>query len=233
MNIRRSAAGWIGLVFTLPLHAADPPPNVSLRLESFSLSLTDAARLLREDAADPSLYQTCVSGVTDGRSKQELLTVIRGRAGWKSVSRSVLETIYPTEYEPPELPTHVPTNVPTTRSSPPASLFELLVSSPPTSFETRSLGFEFEAAPELTESPATIDLIFSAERVHQPGITTHGRGIHAVTMPEFETQKLQSTVRLTLGRPTLIGTFSPTPESKSDAPPRVWFSFVTASFIEP
>jgi hypothetical protein len=53
-------------------------------------------------------------------------------------------------------------------------------------------------------------------------------------MPEIETQRMEATIQVKAGKPSLLGTFNRTPESKIAplAPTRVWFAFITVNPME-
>jgi len=231
--------------------------TLSVLHEEFSLDLPTAAELQRKNLGDAALYEVMLEMVSEKTAKQESLTLIRVISGNKGIAESISENIYPTEYEPAELPNTVgvsivparpsggqggqqaPQSVPDTdkleRAMDPSSLEGLRTPATGTAFETRNLGrtIEVEAFAELESG--FILLRMNCDHVVLAGSSKYGQGVSEVTMPEFETRRLATTLELALGKPALAGTVSRTPESKVDADSanRIWFAFVTVDFVKP
>lgn len=227
---------------SLPLRAeeAEAKPNLSVRLETFSMPLADAAALIRQVVDDPKLYETSITMTAAGTARQESLTVLRCRSGEKSLNESLLETIYPTEYEPAEIPNSVSmADSKGAEAGVPASVIgqlkDLVTPATPTSFETRNLGItaEIEATNHAEAGLATLRI--APEWIRLVGRSAYGEGVSKLEMPEIESQSLTTSVDVRLDKPFLLGTFNRSPESTVDAQAatRVWFAFVTVSKVEP
>lgn len=218
--------------------------NLSLCYEVFSLPLDEAAHHRREQIDDAGLYE--LLSRRDG--KQEVFSVVRLRPGRRASSEAILETIYPTEWEPAELPNTVGVGVaihsgkesselPSPReladAPPVASIEGLRTGTTATSFETRNTGVTIEMESGAPTAEGEILMNFSCEQVTLVGYTSFGKDVSEVTMPEFESQKLQGEFKMTLNRPFLLGTLNQPPHSKvdPDSANKVWFAFITVTKV--
>lgn len=234
-----------------PAQDAGVPKNISICYETFSMPLSMAAGIRREELADSEVYERILSALDQEAVRQESFTLLRGRSGEKSTSESVSEQIYPTEFEPPELPNtvgvaivspkqdDVPTPVPETekllKAPDPEALEGIRTPATPTAFETRNVGVTMEVESVLGDDGSLLDVRLAAEHVALVDQTTFGQGLSTVEMPVFETQRARTGVLLELNRPFLLGTVNRPPTSSLDADSanRVWFAFVTGSLAKP
>lgn len=214
-------------VFPWRAVSAEPVRNLSVVLETFSLPLAEAVALLRERHPDSKLHAFCVEGLEDKSVRQEGLTVIR--TSGRSVARSaaVVEIRTPMDYTAMGgggMGSGVPL---------PGSFPSSLVPVFGERYETRFFGFELslEAKSESDDRQA---LRIEPKWTRQTGRSFHGGGTALIAMPEIETQRLNALIHAKAGKPSLLGTFNRTPESKFAplAPTRVWFAFVTVNPIE-
>lgn len=232
--------------FALPLGAEELNPfdvqeaNLSVRFETFSMTLTDAAALLRGGLDDPKLYEASVTRTAAATAKQESLTVLRCQLSSKALSESLLESIYPGEYEPPEIPNSITiTDTGGEKVDVPASavgqLRDIVTPATPTTFETRNLGITLEVDVQAHSDPGVVQLTIAPEWARLVGRSTYGQGVSKLEMPEIESQRLTTGANVRLDKPFLLGTFNRSPESTVDpqAATRVWFAFVTVSKVEP
>lgn len=234
--------------------------DVSMRYETFSLDLTTAAALLRADQPDAKLYKTLLRMVDQETAVQEGLTIIRSKFGTRSSAQSNLEYIYPTEWDPAELPQSIgikidPPATPDPKPDPkpetdtgtpspegkkpagrpaPEELPAFVTPATPTAFDVRNLGVAFEIEAFRGEDPGIIDAVVAPEHVTLSGLSSWGKGVSELLMPEIEAQKLQTQVSLAPGLPRLLGTINRSHASKIDpnASERIWFAFLTASYVK-
>jgi hypothetical protein len=229
-------------LFSLPLLAEEPEAktNLSVRLETFSMPLADAASLIRQGSDDPKLYEASITRTEAGTAKQESLTVLRCRSGEKTLNESLLETIYPTEYEPAEIPNSI--SIADSKDAEPGvpasaigQLRDLVTPATPTSFETRNLGITAEIEATFHQDAGLATLRIAPDWVRLVGRSAYGEGVSKLEMPEIESQRLTTAVVVRLDKPFLLGTLNRSPESTVDpqAATRVWFAFVTVSKVEP
>ncbi|WP_338285728.1 hypothetical protein [Luteolibacter sp. LG18] len=239
----------------------NPNPNLAIRYETFSLSIAEAATLTRENPRDNELYAKLVAMVAKKEAKQEALVLLRTKSGQKATAESISEQIYPTEFEPPNLPEALgasfiarkgpdvknadgttakqPVQMPNAAAlidAPSISeLAGLATPSTPTSFETRNVGDTLEIEPTLGEDNHTIDLRIVPDRVTRTGDSSSGQGLSRCEMPIFESQRVNTSATLEIGKPFLLGTVNRPPVSKVDADSanRIWFAFVTANIAKP
>ena len=224
------------------------PKNISICYELFSLPLTLAAKLRRQDLSDTELYARMVAGVEDTTVKQEAFVIVRGRSGQKYTSESISEYIYPTEWSPPQMPTIVTrTNTGETEASAPISEKNRLESAPkqnslsgsvapatPTVFETKNVGLTLEFEALIGASDRFIDIRMAPQSVVKIERENWGQGVSIIEMPEFEAQRISTGLSFRVDQPHLIGTMNRPPISKvdPDSANRVWFAFITASFAK-
>ena len=220
---------------------ADLPSGViNIRYETFSLDLAAAAALMRTDVPDSTLYKNVVELVTNGKARQENLAILRTRSGMRSKCESIAEYIYPTEWDPAEIPQNIGIKVdsPTANSDgketpkPEEEVIPLFTTpATGTAFETRNTGFTIEADTVIGQDNKTIEMSIAPGHVNLTGTSKWGQGVSELEVPDFETQKLTTSVIMQVGVPRLLGTMNRTPASKVDggSAKRIWFAFVTAS----
>lgn len=217
------------------------PKFVSVRFEVFSMPFADAAALMRQNGPDDDekTYATIVAALNNATVKQEILQICRARSGQRGTNEAISEQIYPTEYLPTSL--QAPENVPAPQNGQPqpAPQPARSVTAPaerfpapcPSAFETRNTGLSVEIEPTIGENDDIIDLRIEPNLVLPSNRSRWGKDEATVEMPEYESQRLTTSVTLRSGKPQLLGTFNRAPNSKIDpeAPTRVWFAFVTGS----
>lgn len=216
------------LAFMTQVGAEEAPlKTLSIVFETFSLPFADAAELLREKHPDSKLHALCVEGLADQSVLQEGLTVIRTLEGSVARIAAVTETRSPKEY--------IAIWRAATGSGPPqpgefpSSLIPVFGEM----FETHQSGFELSL--EAKAKPdGLLSLRAQPSWTRQAGRSFHGEGTALLAMPEIEIQRLEGMIQAKARKPSLLGTFNRTPESKIAplAPTRVWFAFVTVNPIE-
>lgn len=240
-----------------PYAEAAPPsaepgaPNLAVCYEVFSLPLATAAKLQRGQPTDSDLYTQLTESVDEGAAIQETFTMIRVRSGQKGSSQGVSEFVYPTEFEPAELPNQVgvaishsqgedrPSTLPEPEKlakAPPFSGIDgLRTPATPTAFQTRNIGLSLELEATLSEDGREVSLIIAPEHVAMVGLLEYGQELSLCTMPEFESQSLNTNSLVRINQPFLLGTINRSPSSKADpdAAKRVWFAYATVTLPKP
>lgn len=229
---------------------AEAPKLIQVVYEVFSLSEAEAAQSQRDSQTDRELYARMVTGLEKGEVKQEKLLAIRSLAGQKATVDHVSEFIFPTEFEPPELPNQIGGFFESSKDDEKMSdlagdLAKLrkgagwhegnfpVTPATPSAFTTSKLGDSLEVEAALGAEVGFVSLRFAATHLSLKGADLWGQGLSEANMPRFEEQKLQSSLSLKGGEPSLLGTVSPSPSTrKEDKESRVWFAFVTASVVE-
>ncbi len=229
---------------------------ISFCYEVFSLPLEQAASIQREQISDGELYKRLVSQLKAGSVKQEVFTNIRVHNGEMGYSESILEQTYPTNYETPKLPKSVSLSVagaPTKSvdakekqppaanpaqleaTPPPTSIDGMIAPATPTAFDTRNTGETLQVEPLISEDSKWIDVRLVPEQVLLVGEAKYGQGLCETTMPVFETRRINTSVRLSAGKPYLLGTLNRPSNSQvePDSANRVSYAFVTASIANP
>jgi hypothetical protein len=216
------------LAFLMHANAEETPRRtLSVVLETFSLPLAGAAALLREKHPDSQLHAHCVEGLADHSVRQEGLTVIRTLENSVASTAAVVEIRAPMDY------TAMGGGLMGSGPPPPGDFPSSLVPVFGERYETRSFGFELSLeAKSLPDDDLTLRI--QPRWTRQAGRSFHGQGTALVAMPEIETQRMKAIIRAKAGKPSLLGTFNRTPESKIVplAATRVWFAFVTVKPIE-
>ena len=208
------------------------PTNISICYEDFSLPLAMAAALQQEQLTDAELYAKVRASLGKDAGKdivrQETFVVVRAPSGHKASVEHVTEIIYPTEYAP----ANVFDAAALTPAQPkPSSVCIPSAPAIPTAFETRNVGFTLEIEPTLSEAGKNVNLRLVPERVTLVGQSIAGQDISKTEMPIFEVQRINTSSRLKMNVPFMIGTMNLPANSKQDpdSAKRVWFAFVTAT----
>lgn len=201
------------------LSEKENPINLSVCYEAFSLPLAMAAELQRQGISDPALYAKLISEVGKESVRQELIQIVRTPSGTKAAASSFTEQIYATEYDP------------ITRTKDVAVGGAVY----PFSWETRNAGTMLEVEAGLDMESGIVDLKLRPEMVSLAGYS-HWKPVNEseVKMPDFETQTIETSAFVPLGKPFLIGSISRPPVSKldSDSANRVWLAFVSVTLAK-
>lgn len=240
-------------VFSLAVLQAQEagPKNISVCYETFSLPLAMAAKLQREQLADPELYERLVAAVEKETVRQETLTLLRCRSSQKATTESISEQIYPTEYEAAGVPGSVTVSAtPSTAKDGPAPVPDaekgknatdpttfdgVRTPATPSAFDTRNTGVTLEFEPTLSDDEKLVDLRIVPEHNTMVGRSSYGQGVSITEMPVFETQRSNTAAAVRVNQPFLLSTMNRPPVSKvdPDSANRVWFAFVTVSLAKP
>ncbi len=222
------------------------PAQVSLHFERFSLSIGDAAALMREPLNDNQRYQRVLEKVKLGKARQDSLIIARTKSGQRMVAESISEVRYPAEFGMPNFGTLAQRQIHLQKDGPPAKLEatdpevlykdQIAATGPvPTSFETRNVGETVEVEPVIGPDGATIDLNMVPQNVRFSGETPVSLP-YALGQPLFETQKITTSLTVYSGTHLLIGTCNPPYQNgvaKDDAAAQIALEFVTAHVISP
>jgi hypothetical protein len=239
-------------------HSQDVPkalPLIEVVYEVFSLDRAEAAASQRGNEDDASLYANLLSGLKNGKAKQEKLLVIRGLPGQRVTTEHMSEFYYPTEFYPPELPNAVGVAVDAPafqKEEPPAEeVIDALKTGPGwaegsfpatpaigSAFERVSLGDSLEVEPAIANwKEKQIKIQFASQHVELAGMEEWGDGLAKATMPVLARRRILSSSEVTSGAPTLMGTVSPPVsgidgEDEAKLRETVWFAFLTATIVE-
>lgn len=227
------------------------PRVISICYETFSLPLSDAAALQRENLSDQELYQRMLAGLKEGKVKQDHLSAVLTLSGQLGSSEGISEFIYPTEFEPPKLPNQIgvslgaPSSDKTDPSidseqlkdlkNAPSESFLSTVSTPatPTTFDTRNTGFTLEIEATMGQDNNIIDLRARTTHVDLVGLIPWGKEEALTEFPEFESRTLNLGTIITDGQTSFVGTINRPPTSKvdPDSANKVWFAFLTPTIV--
>lgn len=81
---------------------------------------------------------------------------------------------------------------------------------------------------------AGCDLTVAAEFVSHVGDVKYGQGVSTTTMPEFETQRINTSALCKFAQPFVLGTMSKPPFSQKGEglQERVWFAMMTVTLVK-
>jgi hypothetical protein len=220
-------------------YSAYGPAQVSFQFELFSLSLTDAAALMREPISDGERLKRVISMVGEGKARQERLVVTRTKSGQRMVAESIDEVRYANQWgiidgSPENGKKDGKETPPASNGSTPkdqvsnSSIFASNV-------ETRNIGETIEIEPVIGPDGVTIDLNLVPQVVRYAGERVL-KSANPVEQPLFETQKVTTSLTLQAGKTMLLGTCNPpfgTGLSKDDAAHQIWLQFITPYLITP
>lgn len=217
------------------------PPNMSVCYEAFSLPLTMAASLQREQLTDSALYAKLLAAIGKDSVRQEALLIVRAKSGQKAITENISEQIYPTEYDQAQTPNSISGSVTSNAGSKTESAPQLKpvdgIRTPatPKAFETRNAGTTLDVEPTCSEDFINVDLRLVPEHVTMVGRSNWGQEFSTTQMPEFESQRINTAASVKMGQPFLLGTINRPPASKADpdSANRVWFAFVTVTLAKP
>lgn len=235
--MKKSLSFVIGaFCFCLPLSVAhaeekkeaplDPTAaQIRVQVEFIDLSHEQLTELMfgtKPAANDVELRKQLAQLVKDGKAKVMETLLCTGRSGQKSTSESIEEFIYPTEYEPASFADEGKKQEPGKTETADAGKREALGPTP-TAFETRNLGSTVEIEPTVSDDGKTIDLRLIPEIVYhvENEIWAEWKDEHGsahVQMPVMYTLRLNTVVKLTNGKPLLVGAL--TPKNDKGAPDR-------------
>lgn len=195
--------------------------NVSICYEAFSVPIAKAGELQRKGMADEELYKEMVSA-----GKLERMLVLRTKPGERAVLESVTQYKHVTEYTVPREPGGAVGPQPNVEL-PPLPLA-------PTAFEKTDVGDTFEIEAVLSPDAKTADIQFIVSHLALAKREKWGQGPAEVELPQFESQKLQSSIIASVGTPRFIGTLNPPfgNGAAARADQNVWFCFITASVVQ-
>jgi hypothetical protein len=230
---------------TAPFSAAEtpasrqPPAGRQVRIvaEFIEVSQEQLTELLfapKTTPDDSALRKQLAELVKQGKAKVVETLVAQSTAGQSGTTESIEELIYPTEYEPAETPNEVEISGEPEKSSGEA---ELLTPPTPTAFETRNLGSTFEWKASVDKDGRRVHLNFAPEIVWHVGNTVWGEwkdkhGETNIQMPRMFTMRLNLSVSVISGQPTLVAALSPKDEQGHIDRSRKWIVFVRCDILE-
>lgn len=130
----------------------------------------------------------------------------------KGKTESIEEFIYATEYEPATCPTTVDPGA--AKDAPARSVPDLATGPTPSAWDTRFVGSTFEVEPNISEGGKFVHLKILPELVYHVGnqIWAEWKDVHGsapIQMPTFYTVRLDCSLTVVPGQPTLAGALSP------------------------
>jgi hypothetical protein len=130
----------------------------------------------------------------------------------KGKTESIEEVIYATEYEPATCPTTVDAGA--AKDAPARPVPELATGPTPSAWDTRNTGSTFEVEPCILEGGKFVALKILPELVYHVGnqIWTEWKDVHGsapIQMPTFYTVRLDCSLTVVPGQPSLAGALSP------------------------
>lgn len=194
--------------------------NISLAYEAFSLPIAKAGELQRKGLTDEELYKEVVAA-----GKLERLLVVRTISGQRMVLQSQAEYKFPTEFTQPQIPCNIPE-----RGNEPKIPLPIA----PTAFEKRDVGDSMEIEPTLSTDAKSVEFQLSVSHEAFTKREKWGQGLAELEQPQFEVQKINSTITASVGIPRLVGTLNPPFGNGLSArtEQNVWFCFITATVAQ-
>lgn len=180
-----------------PKKAPEPPPaavppavNLLATVETWAVSQEDFAELLDGPASEGAPYGRLEELAKAGRAKLVALIAVNTKSGQRAVVEAIDELIHATEFDPGERPGE---------------------NSFPTAWETRNTGETLEIEPILGPDDKMIDINLMPQTVRFRGFKDlrSGRDSGAVAQPDFQREKLTSSVTVQSGRPLILATATP------------------------
>jgi type II secretory pathway component GspD/PulD (secretin) len=155
--------------------------------------------------------------LADGTARLIGWPMLLTQSGQRAQIENVDEVRYPTEFDAGGLAVHIDDKdgMPTKEH---LNLRGVESHPIPTSFETRKTGVTLEVEPLISEDGQMISLNLVPQHVRLIGMKKHtvelkGDGSVVVEQPDFDTKKLQTSLRVRNGGHVLLGTFT------TEAPP--------------
>lgn len=187
-------------------------------------------------ANDTELRKHVAQLVKDGKANIVETMMCLARSGQKATAESIEEFIYPTEYEPASLPCDIHFKTKEDEEQARSARRNFATGPTPTAFETRNLGSTLEIEATVGESDEIIDLRLVPEIVYHVGNTVWAewedeRGSAPVQMPTIYNLRLNTSVTLAAGQPTLMGALSPKDEKGHPDFKRKLMVFVRADVV--
>ncbi len=205
--------------------------NIHITTEMFSLSMTDAAKLMRETSNDSQRYEKLLK-----KGTLEKFSTLLVKSGETVAVHDVDEVIYPTEYEPGKVAVGGRTILNKDKkgnySLQEKKIFEANgLPALPTAFETRNTGDTYYFDFSLDDDGKLFDLKYRYEFPRLLGFSEYGKDESMTKMPKFRTNKVDTTVMGMIGKPVLVNTFKYI-SKEVNAVPKIWFVMVTVSESE-
>jgi len=205
-----------------PEHAPTPSPNIRIELQMVAIpgqiGLPLAAQMKSKDkieAANARIQQMLAKGT----AKLIGWPILTTRSGQRAVIEAVKEIRYATEYNPPTV--SVNPNTPADAAIKVTPTVDVVTfEGVPSAFETRNTGVTLEVEPVLEEDGKTIDMNIVPQHVRLKTfhkVTIEGaarKGKVVVEQPEFDTNKVTTSVTMHSGQRMLMGVYP------TDDPPK-------------
>ncbi len=170
--------------------ANQSPPNCLVVFEAYSMNKDEAAALLAIEGGSVARYRRVLDLAKAGTARLQTLTALSTKSGQRAVTESVDEVRYATDFAPPATAKDLPT---------------------PTGWNARNAGDTFEVEPVLSPDHTLCDLNLVPTRVTLAGFRDEAGMVEDAPMaqPVFHTQKITTSVCVTVGEPYYLGTFTP------------------------
>lgn len=195
------------------------PPSLSMTYEVYSLSLSEAAALLRKGLPDRELHRDLADRTAKNQARQETLMLIRGLSGQAMKAESISESIFPTAFDSGVAGTPGNPPQPSTHAAP----------SMGTAFETMNCGTTLEIEPTLSTSQQVANVRLIPEHTSLPHRVKWGQGVSEVEMPIYMIQRINTAATTNVGSPCFLGTISPPAPVQAK---RIWFAFITVDLAK-
>ncbi len=224
-------------------------PQTRLEYSFFSLDRGAARDLCLAKPEPQACYDGLRALVGEKKAQLEHLSTTVTRFGQQTQTGEILEVAYATEWDQggaAKAPLTKPKDAPSTpdakdgeapKPQPNAAAIERAgFPTVATAFEIRNTGFSSQGEPQLGEDGTTVDLHLDLQFVRHAGpLEVTGVAKKYPPQPLFQTSKLNTSLKTTVGQQQLIGTFNAPAESgvngrKDDG--RVWLGFVRAVLVK-
>jgi hypothetical protein len=163
------------------------PINLLTTVETWALSQSDFAALLKHPSDDPAFYNGIETLSKTGKAKLVGLMAVSAKPGQRAIIEAVDEVRYGTQFGPAARPEGIPL---------------------PVKWETRNVGDTLELEPLLGEDGETIDITLVPQTVRFGGFEdVRAEAVSGpIAQPKFHTEKVNTSVARKSGVATFLST---------------------------
>lgn len=198
-----------------PAKADTPWMNCFVVLEVYALEKNDARQVLESERGSGARYRRTVELSQTGRARLVTLTALATKSGQRAITEAIDEVRYATEFAAPADEKSI---------------------ARPTAFESRNVGETLELEPVIGPDARTVDFNIAPSRVTLLGFRDEpgSSGDAPVSQAIFDTQKITTSVAVTVGEPLYLGTFTPVPpEGAVEKSGEIWLAYLRADLQSP